>query len=90
MLSKDGLREEFSKDFKKYYSTKLFEEEGFMRKRCKVCGKYFWTADESRELCGDSEHEPYSFMKEKPKEVGFEEFWKKFSDFFKKEGHEVP
>ncbi len=88
MLSKDGLREEFSKDFKKYYSTKLFEEEGFMRKRCKACGKYFWTADESRELCGDSEHEPYSFMKEKPKEVGFEEFWKKFSDFFKKEGHE--
>ena len=88
MLSKDDLRKDFSKDYGKYYATKLFDEEGFMRKRCRACGKYFWTADSSRDLCGDSEHEPYTFMKSRPASVGYEEFWKKFAGFFKKQGHE--
>lgn len=88
MLSKDELRKGFSKEYEKYYGTKLFKDEGFERKKCRICGKYFWTADSSRELCGDSEHEPYTFMKDRPTSIGYEEFWKKFAGFFKKEGHE--
>jgi len=53
-LSKDELRERFSKDYKNYYYVKLFEEEGFTRKKCTKCSKNFWTADTKRTLCGDS------------------------------------
>ncbi len=89
MLSKDQLRRDFSKEPKRYYSTKLFDKEGFIRKQCKVCKKFFWTADESRELCGEPEHESYSFISKKPRSVGYEEFWNKFAGFFKKNGHAI-
>src|SRR5208283_773926 len=89
MLSKDQLRRDFSKEPKRYYSTKLFDKEGFIRRQCKVCKKFFWTADESRELCGEPEHEPYSFISKKPRSVGYEEFWNKFAGFFKKNGHAI-
>ena len=89
MLSKEQLRKEFSKEPKRYYSTKLFEKEGLERKQCKECGKFFWTADQSRELCGDPAHEPYSFISKKPRRIGYEEFWNMFSGFFKRNGHKV-
>ncbi len=88
ILSKDILREEFSRDYSKYYSAKLFSENGFVRKRCIKCGKYFWTADPDRELCGDPEHEPYSFIRDNGNEISYADLWKRFSDFFKSNGHE--
>lgn len=89
MLSKESLRKEFALNPEKYYNTKLFEEEGFERHKCRICGKYFWTADPERSLCGDSEHEGYSFIKEKPEDVSLESFWFKFAKFFEEEGHEI-
>ncbi len=89
MLDKEELRKQFSKDPESYYVTKTFKEEGFERRKCSQCGKSFWTADMKRDLCGDPSHEPYSFIKEKPKEVEYSEFWKRFSKFFKENGHEV-
>ncbi|MDE1811086.1 MAG: hypothetical protein KGH66_03530, partial [Candidatus Micrarchaeota archaeon] len=81
MLNKDELRQNFSKEPKKYYEVETFREEGFERKRCKGCSKYFWTVDSGREYCGDSSHEPYTFMKPKMADVKYADFWKKFSDF---------
>ena len=89
MLSKDELRKDFSKEPSKYYTTKIFEKEGFERRKCSICGKYFWTADSSRKLCGDPEHEPYTFMKEKPRTISYSEFWNKFSKIFRDDGHEI-
>ncbi len=89
MLTKESLREEFSKKPDMYYNTSLFESEGFTRKQCSACGKFFWTADESREYCGDSDHEGYSFIRDKPEHVGLERFWSSFSKFFEKEGHSI-
>ena len=88
-MDKESLRREFSKDPKKYYSTELFRREGFVRRRCSVCGKNFWTLDQSRELCGDSDHEPYSFIKERSRQLSYDDFWKHFSDFFKEQGHTI-
>ncbi len=87
-LSKDSLRERFGKDYKDYYSTKLFESEGFERRKCKGCGKYFWTAG-SKDYCGDSEHEPYSFIRDNQSGVDYVDFWKAFASFFKSEGHGI-
>jgi alanyl-tRNA synthetase len=86
-LSKDELRERFSKDYKNYYYVKLFEEEGFTRKKCTKCSKNFWTADTKRTLCGDSTHEPYTFIKKTARNVDYVPFWEKFADFFRENGH---
>ncbi|MDE1833146.1 MAG: alanine--tRNA ligase [Candidatus Micrarchaeota archaeon] len=89
MLNKDELRANFSKEPKKYYEVDVFKREGFERRQCKGCSKFFWTVDSDREYCGDSSHEPYTFMKPKMTAITYADFWKKFSDFFKKEGHEI-
>ncbi len=87
-LDKETLRSQFGKDYKKFYETKLFKKEGFERRKCPKCGKWFWGTG-NNESCGDSSHEPYSFIKDKPKTVSYVEFWKMFSDFFKKERHAI-
>lgn len=87
MLSKEKLREEFSKDYKKFYEVELFKELGFERKKCS-CGKYFWSL--GKDNCGDPDEHgtEYSFFKKQPESITLDEMWKKFSDFFKKNGHE--
>lgn len=87
-ISKKELKKEFAKDYKKYYITKTFSEEGFNRYTCKICGMNFWSAIK-RDVCDDSSHTPYSFFKEKPKPIGYVEFWKKFAKFFGDNGHAV-
>ncbi|MDE1855146.1 MAG: hypothetical protein KGH57_02390 [Candidatus Micrarchaeota archaeon] len=87
-ISKDALRAEFGKNPKEYYSTKLFEEKGFKRQRCSICRKWFWGIAETNN-CGDSSHTPYSFFKEKPNRISYTDFWKKFSDFFRRNGHSI-
>ena len=89
-LDKPTLRAEFAKSPEEYYKVELFEREGFTRKKCRICGINFWSV-EDRDVCEDSSHTEYTFFKEKPRDIGYVEFWKKFSDFFKKNGHtEVP
>ncbi len=89
MPSKDELRKQFSKEPRKYYEVSVFKEQGFERRSCSMCGKYFWSADPSRKLCGDSSHEPYSFIRKNPSSVDYSEFWHSFARFFKKEGHAI-
>ncbi len=85
-LDKKELRREFSKDYKSYYLTKVFAEEGFERYKCRICGKNFWSATK-RDTCDDPEHTEYSFFKDKPNPIGYVDFWKKFSKFFEENGH---
>ncbi len=86
-LDKESLRKEFSKDYERYFSVRLFEDEGFVRKECRICRKNFWSIGE-KDTCDDPSHTPYTFFREKPRTVGYKEFWGKFSDFFRKNGHE--
>ncbi|OIO27261.1 alanine--tRNA ligase [Candidatus Micrarchaeota archaeon CG1_02_55_22] len=88
MLSKDFLRKKFAAEYDSFYKVKLFEDEGFERKNCSKCGKGFWTAS-GKDECGDSSHTPYSFFRDKPRRESYADFWKKFSDFFAKRGHEI-
>ncbi|ADG13489.1 alanyl-tRNA synthetase [Methanocaldococcus infernus ME] len=69
--------------------AKLFEELGFERRKCKKCGKYFWSLEE-RETCGDAPCDVYSFIG-KPitkKKYSYKEMVEEFINFFKKHGHE--
>ena len=85
-LDKKELRKEFSKNPKTYYSTKIFEKEGFNRYTCKLCGKNFWSISE-RDTCQDPEHTELSFFKDKPTPISYVEMWKKFSKFFEENNH---
>ena len=89
MLTKDGLKKEFSKDWKKYYQVDLFKEKGFARKICSKCGRAFWTLDQERSFCGDSPCQNYEFIGKQVtnKKYDYIEMWKAFEKFFVQNGH---
>jgi alanyl-tRNA synthetase len=88
-LTKDGLRKQFSRDWKKHYNVSIFKENGFERKTCKTCGKAFWTLDPERKSCADSSCQSYDFIgsPRTSKKLDYIETWKLFERFFKKNEH---
>ncbi len=87
MLNKNDLIKTFSSDHKRYYDTELFKDEGFIRRQCPKCGRFFWTKDENRTLCGNPEHQPYTFIKKNAERIDYTGFWRKFAKFFTDNGH---
>lgn len=73
------------------YFVKALRDRGYIRKRCKKCGRYFWTLKEDLEVCGDQPCVPYSFIGSPP--VGrlgeLEDIRSKFLKFFERRGHTV-
>jgi alanyl-tRNA synthetase len=86
---KDALRAKFSADYKRYYLVDLFKREGFTRKKCESCGKYFWTLDRERRVCDDPPCSHYSFIGAPPTRRKFDMVgaWKTMERFFVKNGH---
>ncbi len=89
MLTKKALMEKFRKTPDKYWKAELFRERGFERRRCINCGKYFWTLDPDRKLCGDPLCENYGFIGKPITSVKWDyvQTWKAFEKFFMKNGH---
>ncbi len=75
---------------KEYLEITFLPENGFTRKRCPKCGKYFWTADESRETCGDPPCESYTFIGKPVFKRSFEldEMREFYLKFFEERDHE--
>ncbi len=70
-------------------TTRMFKEEGWIRKQCPKCGKFFWTLDPDRKTCGDPPCDEYSFIGKPgiPRKYTLEEMREKFLSFFEKHGH---
>ncbi|AFL95160.1 alanyl-tRNA synthetase 2 [Thermococcus cleftensis] len=70
-------------------TTRMFKEEGWIRKRCPKCGKFFWTLDPDRETCGDPPCDEYQFIGKPgiPRKYTLDEMREKFLSFFEKHGH---
>ncbi|MEM4725789.1 MAG: alanine--tRNA ligase [Nitrososphaerales archaeon] len=85
---KTELRRRFSADPDRYYKVELFEREGFTRRRCRGCGRYFWSLEE-RDLCPEYPCSTYTFLGNPPTKlrVGYTEAWKLIESFFVKHGH---
>ncbi len=66
MNEKDVLRAKFSKDPKRYYEVNLFAREGFVRKQCSNCGRFFWTLNQDREICPEPPCQQYDFLGNPP------------------------
>ncbi len=65
----------------------FLKERGYVRKRCPICGEYFWTLDPDRETCGEAPCEPYSFLGKAISEKSIEQVREDFLSFMEKRGH---
>ena len=73
----------------------FFHESGFVRKRCSVSDLWFWTRDESRDTCGDTVADEYTFIGN-PLISGFPERGRALTDkmrevflnYFEEHGHQ--
>jgi alanyl-tRNA synthetase len=75
-------------NYEKLYPKKALESLGLIRKKCKICGKYFWTSDKNREVCGD--HENYGFINNPVgKKLSYREVWENFSKYLNKRGYAI-
>ena len=67
----------------------FFVENGFHKRKCKACGKTFWTLDPQREFCGDQPCVDYEFV-DNPVNPAFgsiSDAREAFLSFFEKHGH---
>ena len=85
---KEELRRRFSADPDRYYKVELFTREGFSRRRCKGCGRYFWALGD-REFCPEYPCSTYTFLGDPPTKhrIGYVEAWRLIESFFVGEGH---
>jgi alanyl-tRNA synthetase len=88
-MDKEEILAKFSADPVKYYKVKLFEEQGFERKPCAKCGRFFWTIDGNRNYCPEDSDDTYSFIGNPPtkKRFDYSQAWKEVESFFVKNGH---
>jgi len=93
-IDKSELKKLFSKNWKKYYDLEFFKQEGFMRKKCKVCGTYFWTQEKDKETCNEASClGKYTFIGNSPakRKLDYPETWEEFSRIMTKQGYtEIP
>ena len=73
------------------YRLKFFEENGFVRKQCPVCGEHFWTKNREQERCGDTPCVEYSFIGNSPvkRKYSVDEMRSAFLKFFERHGHKI-
>lgn len=88
---KQALKAKFSADYKRYYFVDLFRDEGFVRRKCENCGKFFWTLDPERARCDDQPCSPYTFIGRPPtsRKFTYVEAWKAVESFFSRNGHAI-
>ena len=88
-MDKKEILQEFSSDPDRYYQVKLFSEQGFTRKSCSKCHRFFWTLDSGRNLCPDDAEDTYSFIGDPPttKRFDYTQSWKEVESFFVKNNH---
>ena len=88
-MNKKEILEKFSADPQRYYNVNLFEDQGFERRSCKVCNRYFWTLDSERVKCPDHSDDTYSFIGDPPtsKRFDYTQSWKEVESFFVKNNH---
>ena len=87
---KKKFRIEVSKNPEKYFAVDVLKSEGFERRKCNKCGKYFWTTTNDNN-CGEPECSGgYTFFDKNPakNKMDYIQTWKTFSRLFKKWGYE--
>ncbi len=73
------------------FDLPFFRENGFVRRKCRSCGSYFWTQDPDKEDCGDAPCQEYTFIGNSPARRSYtlSEMRNQFLSFFEKNGHPI-
>jgi len=74
------------------YHVPFFDEFGYVRKHCPICGEYFWTQNPDQKTCEESTPEgcaPLTFINNPPtrRRYNFQKMREAFLSFFEKRGH---
>ena len=88
-IKKEFLKQT-QKEPEKHYATTILKQEGFQRKQCNNCERYFWTTTENKN-CGDAVCSGgFKFINSTPakQKLTYTEIWKNFSQTLKKQGYE--
>lgn len=87
-MNKDEILAKFSSEPDRYYKVRMFAEQGFERKSCVACKRFFWTLD-GRDSCPEHSSDTYSFIGSPPtqKRFDYSEAWRQVESFFVKNGH---
>ena len=88
-MDKSQILAKFSADPDRYYKVDLFENQGFKRKSCSQCKRFFWTVNDNHTTCPDHSEDSYSFIGEPPtsKRFDYTQAWKEVESFFVQNGH---
>jgi alanyl-tRNA synthetase len=75
------------------YHVPFFDEVGYVRRLCPVCGTYFWTQNPDQKVCGEATPEgcvKLTFIGSSPtrKSYSLKEMREAFLRFFERNGHE--
>ena len=73
------------------FKIPFMKERGYVRRKCRVCGSYFWTLDPESDLCGDAPCVEYSFIGNPPTKGSYDVpgMRRLFLKFFERYGHRI-
>ncbi len=86
---KEALRKLTRAHPERYYAVSVLEEEGFSRRECGKCRRFFWSVNESV-ICGDPACQGgFKFIGGTPARhrLGYVEVWEKFAEHFSRLGY---
>lgn len=87
---KAEFRKRASQEPDRYYATAVLKEEGFARKQCGSCSRFYWTVLSDSKVCGDPACSGgFRFINGSPakRRLGYIEVWKEFAEHFRKLGY---
>jgi alanyl-tRNA synthetase len=71
----------------KEYQLDFFKENGFVRKQCIKCKRYFWTLNKDLNTCQDAPCSDYEFIGKHNLQVTIDDVRNSFIEFFKSKNH---
>ncbi len=86
---KEELRKATRAHPERYYAVDILKEEGFLRKECRLCKRFFWSVNNT-DICGDPACQGgFKFIGGTPArhKLGYVEVWEKFAQHFAKLGY---
>ncbi len=87
---KEDFRKKASSEPDKYYATSVLKAEGFTRRQCSNCSRFYWTVVADAKVCGDPACSGgFRFIDGSPakEKLDYIESWQKFAAHFKKLGY---
>ncbi len=73
------------------FDIDFMREHGYIRKKCRVCGSFFWTPNPDQDVCGETPCVDYSFLRNPPtrRKYSLAEMRREFLKFFERNGHTI-